>query len=483
MAQAYVAGIDSSTQSTKVEVRSIDDGAIVETGRAAHPPTTPPRSEQDPTSWWAAVVAAFADIDPAVKADVAAVSVAGQQHGLVLLDDQGSPLRPAKLWNDTESAPQAAAMVAAVGPGEWVDRCGSVPAASFTITKLAWVAEHEPDLIDHIAKVMLPHDYLTWRLTGEHVTDRGDASGTGWWSPSIEDYVDEAIEAIAPAVIDRLPTVLGPTVAAGTLSAAVAAELGLSPDVVVGPGSGDNMGGALGLGLEPGDLAISIGTSGTAYAVSATPTADESGLVAGFADATGNFLPLVCTLNATKVTEAFRRLLGVDYGDLDRLALSGPIGAGGVVLVPYLDGERTPNRPDATGQLTGLRSDLQRDHIARAAFEGVVCGLLDGVEALGAAGVALTGRSFLIGGGAKSDAYVRIMADLSQRPLTVPVDDETVATGAAVQAAVVDGYGSFTEVADRWKLGHGSVVEPDDGVAEAAQLARERYRRSRDLAA
>ncbi len=481
MAQAYVAGIDSSTQSTKVEVRRIDDGTVVGTGRASHPSTTPPRSEQDPNDWWAALVSAFSEIDAGVRAGIVGVAVAGQQHGLVLVDAAGEPLRPAKLWNDTESAPQAEALVATSGADVWVDRCGSVPAPAFTVTKLAWVAEHEPELIDRIDKVMLPHDYLTWRLTGEHVTDRGDASGTGWWSPSIEDYVDEVIELVAPPVAGRLPTVLGPTATAGTVTAAVAAELGLSSGVVVGPGSGDNMGGALGLGLRPGDLAISVGTSGTAYAVSGTPTADPTGLVAGFADATGNFLPLVCTLNATKVTESFRRLLGVDYAEFDELALSAPVGSGGVVLVPYLDGERTPNRPSATGLLTGVRSDVERDQVARAAFEGVACGLLDGVEALDSAGVALGGRTFLIGGGARSAAYVRIMADLSQRQLTVPVDDETVATGAAVQAAVVAGHDTFTEVAERWRLGHGTIVDPDRGVAEAAAEARRHYRWARDL--
>ncbi len=481
MAQAYVAGIDSSTQSTKVEVRRIDDGTVVGTGRAAHPATTPPRSEQDPGAWWDALTSAFTQIDADIRSGIAAVAVAGQQHGLVLLDAAGEALRPAKLWNDTESAPQAEALVAAAGADVWVDRCGSVPAPAFTVTKLAWVVDNEPELVDRIDKVMLPHDYLTWRLTGEHVTDRGDASGTGWWSPSIEDYVDEVLDEIAPAVADRLPKVLAPTAAAGEVLGAVAPALGLPAGVVVGPGSGDNMGGALGLGLRPGDLAISIGTSGTAYAVSGTPTADESGFVAGFADATGNFLPLVCTLNATKVTDAFRRLLGVDYGAFDELALSAPVGADGVVLVPYLDGERTPNRPTATGLLTGIRSDVSREQVARAAFEGVVCGLLDGVEALEKAGVALAGRTFLIGGGAKSAAYRRIMADLSQRSLSVPTDDETVATGAAVQAAVVAGHGTFAEVADRWGLGQGIVVEPDTSVAEAAAEVREHYRQARDL--
>jgi xylulokinase len=476
-----VAGIDSSTQSTKIEVRRVDTGEVVGTGRAPHPPTTPPRSEQDPRSWWEALRAAFDEIERGVRARIMALAVAGQQHGLVLVDNADEVIRPAKLWNDTESAPQAERMVAAEGPGFWVERCGSVPAPSFTITKLAWVVDNEPESIERVAKIMLPHDYLTWRLTGSHATDRGDASGTGWWSPTVGDYDHDVLGWVAPGLDDNLPTVLGPTEVAGVVRPDVAEAFGLGPEVVVGPGSGDNMGGALGLGLEPGDLAISIGTSGTAYAVSRIPTADQTGLVAGFADATGNFLPLVCTLNATKVTEAFRRLLDADYDEFDRLALECDVGAGGVVLVPYLDGERTPNRPDATGLLHGLRSDLDRAQVARAAFEGVACGLLDGVEALVDAGVRLDGRTFLVGGGARSAAYRRVMADLSGRELIVPTDDETVATGAAVQAAVVAGHGGFAEVATRWGLGHGMVIEPDPSQSGAAAEARRTYRRARGL--
>lgn len=480
MSAGFVAGIDSSTQSTKVEVRRVDDGHVVATGRAAHPSTIPPRSEQDPEAWWSALVEAFAAIESEIKSGITAVSVAGQQHGLVLVDEHDRIVRPAKLWNDTESAPQAQRLVEAHGVDFWVDSCGSVPSASFTITKLAWVAEHEPESLSRVAKIMLPHDYLTWRLTGSHVTDRGDASGTGWWSPSIGDYDDEVLSEIAPDAVDHLPTVLGPTESAGTVNADAAGALGLGADVVVGPGSGDNMGGALGLGLQPGDLAISIGTSGTAYAVSRIPCADPTGLVSGFADATGHFLPLVCTLNATKVSEAFRRLIGADYDEFDKLALSASVGSGGVVLIPYLDGERTPNHPEASGSLHGLRSDVDRSQLARAAVEGVAFGLLDGVGALEAAGVKVDGRTFLIGGGAKSEAFRRIVADLSGRALIVPDDDETVATGAAVQAASVSGMGSFVEIAEQWKLGSGPVVDPDATQIHAVGEAKEAYRSLRD---
>ncbi len=454
-----VAGIDSSTQSTKVELREIDSGAVVAVGRAAHPSTTPPRSEQDPESWWSALTTALADVADHLG-DVIAVSVAGQQHGLVMLDAEGAAIRPAKLWNDTESSAEADALVADLGADGWARACGSVPGAAFTISKLAWVAANEPEAMKRLDRIMLPHDYLTWRLSGAHVTDRGDASGTGWWSPSIGDYDVDLLDRAAPNLDDSvLPTVLGPSDSAGVVTAA---GLGFGRDVLVGPGTGDNMAGALGLGLGPGDLAISVGTSGTAYSVSATPTSDASGAVAGFADATGNFLPLVCTLNATKVTDAIGRLLGAGFAELDELALAAEPGAGGLTLVPYFDGERTPNRPDATGALSGLRSDVSREQFARAGFEGVACGLLDGVDALVDVGADCGGRMFLLGGGAKSMAYQRVFADLAERQLIVPEAEEVVATGACVQAAVIAGEGSFSEIALRWGLGTGTTVDPAD---------------------
>lgn len=468
------AGVDSSTQSTKVELRDIATGALVARASAPHPATAPPVSEQDPVAWWDALVQCFADLAQHAP-DVVAISVAGQQHGLVLLDEAGTPVRPAKLWNDTTSAPQADRLVAEHGTASWATGCGSVPVAAFTITKLAWVLEHEPELANRVAKVMLPHDYVTWRLSGNHVTDRGDASGTGWFDPAAGTYADDLLGRVVDPTgwADRLPTVLSPDEAAGTLDATAAAALGLSTDVVVGPGSGDNMGAALGLGLGAGDVVISLGTSGTVYGVSVTPTRDESGFVAGFADATGRFLPLVCTLNATKVTDTVARWLGTDAPGLADLALgSGAPGGGGPILIPYFDGERTPNLPDATGTFHGLRNDTTREDLALGAHDGVLCGLLGGLDALVGAGVDTSGRLLLIGGGARSTAYRQRAADLRNAPVVVPDDDETVATGAAVQAAVVQGAGSFADIAASWSLGSGTTLEPQ---ADATEV-RDQYR-------
>jgi xylulokinase len=464
-----VAGIDSSTQAIKVEVRDADTGRRWGQGRRPHPPTAPPRSEQDPSEWWAALVQAWHE---AGRYDVAALSVAAQQHGLVALDAERRVLRPAKLWNDTESAADAVALVDALGAEVWAQACGSVPVASFTVTKLAWLRRREPDAYARLASVLLPHDWLTFRLTGRLVTDRGDASGTGYWSPREGRWRSDLLRLVDPGAewSERLPVVLAPGEPAGPLARSAALPLGLDgQEVQVGPGTGDNMAAALGLGLRPGEVAISIGTSGTISAVAGTPTADATGAVAGFADATGRWLPLVCTLNATRVTDAFARLLGVDHAGFDELVMSTPAGAGGVVCVPYLDGERTPDRPGATGTITGLRSDVSVAQVARAAVEGVVCGLLDGLDALRVAGVDTSGRLFLVGGGARSPAYRHVVADLAGREVTVVPDDlEVVAAGACVQAAAVLTSTRPEDVAAAWGLGRGTQIEPTPGVDATA---------------
>jgi xylulokinase len=465
-----VAGIDSSTTATKVEVRELASGRIVGHGSAPHPSTHPPRSEQDPATWWAAFESAW---QQAGAPQVSAISVAGQQHGMVALDEQRRVIRPAKLWNDTESAPDAAWLVGQLpgGRAAWADACGLVPVASFTITKLSWMHRCEPDAWLRLTHVVLPHDWITFQLTGRLTTDRGDASGTGYWSAATGAYREDLL-----AVVDDrdwstvVPPVLGPVEAAGEWHGAL-----------VGPGTGDNMAGALGVGLRPGDVAVSIGTSGTVYAVSDTPTADASGIVAGFADATGRHLPLVCTLNATKVTDAVARLLGVDHDGLAALALAAPPGAAGLTLLPYLDGERTPDRPTATGVLAGIRSDVTREQLARAAVEGVVCGLLDGLDAL-AALAPVDGRLVLGGGGAHSRAYRQVLADLCGREVLVPRGDQQVATGACVQAAAVATGVEPADIADRWELGRGDVVEPGRAATAAADV-RAAYAAVRDASA
>ncbi|GLZ34256.1 xylulokinase [Lentzea sp. NBRC 105346] len=412
-----VAGIDSSTQSTKVVVCDAATGVTVREGRASHPEGT----EVPPAAWWQAFQEATAG---GLLDDVECIGVAGQQHGLVALDGDGEPVRDALLWNDTRSARAAADLVDELGAATWAERTGSVPLASFTITKLRWLQRHEPDLAQRVRSVLLPHDWLGYRLTNRMATDRGDASGTGYWSPQHDRWDTELLTHAFGRTVG-LPTLLAPH-----------EPLGRTQDgVLVSAGTGDNMAAALGLGIEVGDVVVSIGTSGTVFGVTDRPTADPDGIVAGFADATGRFLPLVCTLNAARVLTATAAMLGVDLSELDRLALAAEPGAEGLDFVPYLDGERTPNLPDATGTLSGMtRGNMTPRNMARAAVEGMLTGLVAGLDALRDNGVT-TRRVLLIGGGARSRAVQEIAPLIFGVPVTVPEPAEYVALGAARQAA------------------------------------------------
>jgi xylulokinase len=429
-----VAGVDTSTQACKVVVLDADTGAVVRSGRASHPDGT----EVSPAAWEAAFTAAAEAAGG--LADVAALAVGGQQHGMVCLDEDGAVVRDALLWNDVRSAGAATDLIVELGDGDeaagrqaWADAVGVVPVASFTAAKLRWLADAEPANADRTAAVCLPHDWLTWRLSadrtlGSLVTDRGDASGTAYWSARTGEYrpdlLDLAMRGRRPAV----PRVAGPAEQVGVLRNSTA---------VLGPGTGDNAAAALGLAARPGDVIVSIGTSGVVSAVTPTAVADVTGTVAGFADATGHHLPLVATLNAARVLDAAATLLGVDHATLSDLALSAPSGAGGLVLVPYLEGERTPNLPRATGAVHGLTLRTSTPAFwARAAVEGLLCGLADGIDAVVAQGVAVE-RVLLIGGAARSPAVQQLAPGIFGRPVLVPPPGEYVADGAARQAAWV----------------------------------------------
>lgn len=461
-----VAGVDSSTQACKVVVCDAETGRLVRAGRAAHPDGT----EVDPAAWASAVDRAVAEADG--LDDVGAVSVGGQQHGMVCLDEHGDVVRRALLWNDTRSATAAAELIDELGGGDagrkaWVDAVGLVPVASFTVTKLRWLAEAEPANGRRTAAVCLPHDWLTWQLGVGHgidalVTDRSDASGTGYWSAAAGLYRhDLLVRALGHDA--NVPRVLGPAEVAGETAAGA----------LLGAGAGDNAAAALGLGAKPGDVVVSIGTSGVACAVSRIPAADISGTVAGFADATGEFLPLVATLNAARVLDAVAGLLEVDHDRLVQLALGAPPGAEGLVLVPYLEGERTPNRPDATGAIHGLRlANSNAANFARAAVEGLLCGLADALDALVGQGARIE-RILLVGGGARSEAVRRIAPSVFGRPVGVPAPGEYVATGAAKQAAWLLGS---SETPPEWARDDVMTFEGD-----AFPPIRAQYAEARDL--
>lgn len=457
---ALVAGVDSSTQSVKVVIRDADSGELIRESRASHPEGT----SVDPRAWWDALGAAL----DGMLDGVSAIAVAGQQHGMVALDYAGEPVRDALLWNDTRSAAAADDLVREWGgPQAWADAVGSVPVAAFTVSKVRWLAQHEPDNAARAESMMLPHDYLTWRLAGcpdSATTDRGDVSGTGYWSPATGEYRHDLFELAFGRQL-RLPRVAAPAVIVGETASGIA----------IAPGTGDNMGAGLALELAPGDVVVSLGTSGTAFACSSVPSADASGAVAGFADATGRFLPLVCTLNAARILTSTAAMLGVGFDELAELALSAPAGSGGLVLLPYFDGERTPNLPDATGSLHGItRANYTPANIARSAYEGMLCGLADAVDALVRSGVA-PGRIMLVGGAAANTAVAQIATTLFDAPIEIPTPGEYVADGAARQAAWAI---SGATAPPAWNLGAaGSRFEaaPIASVREAYAAARDHF--------
>jgi len=465
-----VAGVDTSTQATKVLVVDPDDGRVVASGRAPHEVTGAGGArETDPEVWWRALHLALADSGQA--GEVGAIAIAGQQHGLVALDGNGRPLRPAILWNDTRSEVEARELTEALGGAEaWAERVGLVPVPSFTATRWAWLRRHEPDHAAAARAVRLPHDFITERLCGRGTTDRGDASGTAWWSTRDEGYVGEVLDLIDldPAL---LPDLLGPREAAGEVTTAAARALGLRAGALVGPGTGDNMAAALGLGARAGEPVVSLGTSGTAYAVMDERAVDPSGTVAGFADASGRFLPLTATLNATLAVDRVASWLG-----LDREAAAGRTA---VVVLPYLDGERTPNLPRAAGMVAGLRHATTSEEILLAAYEGAVASLVEALDLLGEVGSGLDPDAaiLLIGGGARGGVWQRTVARLSGRPIEVPDAEELVALGAAAQAAACLSDDPPEEVARRWKTSRGVVVEPP---AERDLETLHRIRATRD---
>lgn len=494
-----VAGVDTSTQSCKIVVRDADTGALVRTGSAKHPDGT----EIDPLHWWDAFQEAAAAAGG--LADVAALAVGGQQHGMVTLDADGNVVRPALLWNDNRSATAAEALITELGDGDreagaqaWADAVGSVLVASLTVTKLRWLHDNEPENAAKVAAVALPHDWLSWRIAGygptgdptaplgpqldKLCTDRSDASGTGYYDASTGEYRTELLERALGRTDVVLPRVLGVT-EAGAVAHPTVAGSSVDGGALIAPGAGDNAGASLGLGMTPGDIAISIGTSGVVSAVAPKRTADGSGAINGFADATGNALMLAVTLNAARVLDAAREVLDVDFDELAELAMQAPPGSDGLVLVPYLEGERTPNRPDATGTLHGIRlATSTRPHLARAYIEGMLCGLADGLGALRTQGVAVE-RVMLIGGAAQSPAVQQIAPQVFGLPISIPEPGEYVADGAARQAAwVLAAAGSEATArpdvaAPAWSTTFSVTLE-----ADPHPVIRAQYAEVRDLA-
>jgi xylulokinase len=463
MANQLIAGVDSSTQSVKIVIRAADTGELVRQGRAPHPDGT----EVDPAHWKSALDTAIADAGG--LDDVAAISIGGQQHGMVALDESGDVIRPALLWNDTRSAGQATSLNSEMGGNQaMADAVGSVLVASFTASKVRWMAENEKANAARVHSIALPHDWLSWQLQGGRdfaklFTDRSDASGTGYFDPKSSTY---RRDILARALLsDReiyLPSIVAPSAFGGVTTAGIP----------IAAGAGDNAGAALGVQAQPGDVVISLGTSGTAFAVSTTPTHDPSGAVAGFADASGRYLPLVCTLNAARIFDAATTILGKSHDEVGALALSSVPGAHGLTLLPYFEGERTPNRPDATGVFSGMTvANSNPADIARAMIEGMLSGLADAVQSLVDLGVDIK-RVLIIGGAAKNPAVGQIASALFGRPVVIPPAGEYVADGAAKQAAWALLGGDTAPV---WDLGKAVQIE-----SPSTPEVLEKYRTLRD---
>lgn len=474
-----VLGIDSGTQSTKAIVLDLASGRVVGEGRAPHhliEGLPPGHLEQHPATWVAAletaVAAALADVD---RGAVRALGVSGQQHGFVPLDAAHTVIRPAKLWCDTSTTEECRLLTEALGgPDATVAALGNAFLPGYTAPKVLWLRRHEPAHFARLRHILLPHDYLNLHLTGATCADHGDASGTALYDVRHRAWSAPACAAIGPEVLGCLPALRAATEPAGTLRADVAARLGLSPRVLVSAGSGDNMMGALGTGnVRPGVVTASLGTSGTIYACSSTPVVDPAGEIAAFCDATGAFLPLLCTMNVTTATEQMRALFGADHAAVDAAVATVPPGSNGLLLLPYLEGERTPSVPDGSGVLLGLnRTTMHPAHLLRATMEGVALGLNYGLGRMRALGIRPS-EIRLTGGGARSGAWRRILADVFGVPVVPVRGEEGAALGAALQAAwcALAAEGNVTGIAaltDRLV----ALDEPARCVPEPAAVAR-----------
>lgn len=484
-------GVDCGTQSTKVVVFDTQKAAVIAQGESPHELIGGGngRQEQHPKWWIQAFREAFQNAlsGGAFQAmDIDAVGVSGQQHGLVVLDDAGDVIRPAKLWCDTETAEQNAEIVAALGGTKGcIDTLGLAVATGYTASKLLWLKQNEPDNFAQVAHILLPHDYLNYWLTGEYVMEYGDASGTGLLDIRQRCWSDAALATIDDP--DRLrvmlPTLIEAQQAVGTVRSEVSLELGLRDDVLVSSGGGDNMMGAIGTGnIEQGVVTASLGTSGTLYAYSDQAPDIKHPLIAPFCSSSNGWLLLICTMNLTGAVNHYRDLFGWDLTQMQQAVERSPIGAQGLTLLPFLNGERVPALPNSSASLLGMNAEnLTPDNIMRSALEGVTFGLRLGMDLLRGSGID-SQQLRLIGGGANSPLWRQMMADVMNCPVVCPTSTESAALGAAIQAhwCHLNQQGQFTSLkalCERFStLNTDQAVSPNpDNVARYEQ-AYQRYR-------
>jgi xylulokinase len=463
-------GIDCGTQSLKTVALDGDSGKVIASASKAYglvEGLPAGHLEQDPAIWWDAleetVQKVLADLGPR-KAEVAGIGVSGQQHGFVPLDVNHQVIRPAKLWCDTSTAAQCDEIRAKLGGREkTIALAGNDILPGFTAPKILWLKQNEPANFAKLAHVALPHDFLNLRLTGTLRMEFGDASGSALLDVRTRRWSSEVCAAIDENLLSKLPPVGSSNEPVGKLLPALASALGLSPDVIISAGGGDNMMAAIGTGnIRPGTVTASLGTSGTIFACAPQPVIDPQGEIAAFCDSADHWMPLLCTMNVTVATEAFRNLFGWDHERMDREVSSVPAGADGLVFLPYLQGERTPNLPDGCGVLHGMTtSNLTPAHMARAAMEGVTLGMAYGLRRMESLGLKPS-EIRLTGGGSKSAAWRQILADIFGYPVVTMQSAEGAALGAAIQAlAAASPSASLENLSDRCApIAQGSRLEP-----------------------
>jgi xylulokinase len=440
--RSLILGVDSGTQSTKALVMDANSGKVLASGAQGYDllPNLPPGAkEQHPHTWRDATASAMRQALRAARAvatEVKAIGVSGQQHGFVPLDEEGQVIRPAKLWCDTSTIAECDEITEKLGGTKAAIRAlGNAILPGFTAPKILWLKKHEPENYERLATVLLPHDYLNFWLTGEKVMEYGDASGTALLDVRKRRWSDAAIEAIDADLAGKLPLMISSDKPCGRLQSSAARQLDLSTDVLVSAGGGDNMMGAIGTGnVNAGVITASFGTSGTIYACSEKPVVDPKGEIAAFCDSTNRWLPLLCTMNVTTATEMIRLNVGWTHEKFSAAVARVPVGAGGLILLPYLEGERTPNVPAGTGVWLGVNSkSFLPENMARASMEGVTLGMNYGLRRLAELGVKPK-QIRATGGGAKSKAWRQIMADVFNAEVVTLKVAEGAAYGAALQA-------------------------------------------------
>lgn len=481
---AIYLGIDCGTQSTKTLLIDAEQGRIIGCGRAAHSleQNADGRREQHPHIWTDALQTALHQAVQQAGIDgrtIAAIGISGQQHGMVALDHAGCVLHPAKLWCDTQTHAENDEIIALCGGAQAAfARLGILCQTGYTASKIRWLRKHHPQTYARIAHILLPHDYLNHWLTGEYATDAGDASGTGYFDIRQRTWAHDIFALIAPELDSErvLPRIAAPADIIGTLRPAIAAQLGLAPGIPVSAGSGDNMMAALGSGnTAPGTVSMSLGTSGTLYTASNTPH-DFPPDIANFCAAHGGWLPLICVMNITETVNHIRHLLQLDTAACEQQASLAPIGADGLTLLPFFNGERVPALPRAQASLHGMHAgNLNRENLCRAAYESAAFTLRYGIDLFRQSGIAVN-RILLTGGGAQSALWRQMTADLMQAEVSGLKETESAALGAAIQAMWANGEDTLENLCHRHVQNDGHTTQPDPAASRAYENAYQRYR-------